>query len=428
MLRPLVLLKSKLVAPRPGEGIWLKPSLKGRLERLIEYPLTIVCASAGYGKTTAVVKMLSDLRIPFAWFSPGPEDASAFALGWYLAGALESLVPGIAEQFSGMLAGRQNVAKETILELLLSCLEEKGRVGEGVLVIDDWHTVASSEEARWFFDHFLAGKPSWLKTVILSREKVSLAYVCRELVRGNALNIGEKHLALSREEVGEYLDYSGNVPLVKYADLIYGYSEGWIMAVKLLVKGLREGAISLPLRGLEDTVAGLSELFEFLSLDVLERQEPEVKTFLLQSSVLEFLSVPACNALMGASFSPELLQKVYERGLFLVELEGGLYRYHNLFREFLRREGQKRIPNWESLHYRAGSYCLQEGRLEESLQHFLQARQWADAAKVLSRMSYELVYSGRGQQLRLYLEKLPAELRREADFLLALGLSLTPKL
>lgn len=418
-MRAQNLLKSKLAVPKAGAGVWIRPEVREKLGRIPDYPVTVVQAGAGYGKTTVVAHALDFLPAPFCWYSPGPEDASTFAFSCYLAAALDVLLPGLQESFTGDLNSLEVVSWEKVLGSLLSCLEGKERE-PGILVLDDWHLVSREKEIVHFFDRFLACKPGWLHVVVLSREKVGVPEVYRLGSRGRRLLLEEKDLAFSDREVYDYLSQVHRCRLTaEDARRIYQYSEGWVMALKLIGRGIKEGTVSTSLETLENS--NLNDLFDFLALEVLDQQDAGLQSFLLQTSILDYLSVNACAAVMGEEFGPGLIQKAVRKGLFLSELEGGFFRYHYLFRNFLRREAQKRLPDREMLHCRAGYFYLNEGREEEALYHLICGRQWADASRILSRLSAGLVNSGRGQVLHFYLQKLPGEIQARPEFLVALG-------
>lgn len=418
-MRAQNLLGSKLMVPKAGTDIRIRPEVRDKLEKIPAYPVTVVQAGAGYGKTTVVAQTLANLPVSFCWYSPGPEDSSTFVFSGYLAAALDTLLPGLKESFAGELSGLEVASWEKILVSLLSCLERIER-NTGILVLDDWHLLSREKEIGHFLDRFLACKPAWLNVVILSREKVTIPEVCRLGSRGRRLLIEERDLAFSPQEVYDYLLQVHRCPLTgEDARRIYQYSEGWVMALKLIGRGIKDGSVSLSLENLENN--SLDALFDFLALEVLEQQDAGLQSFLLKSSVLDYLSDNACAAVAGAGFEPRLIQEAIEKGLFLNELEDGFFRYHYLFRNFLRREAKKRLPDWEAIHCRAGYHYLNEGRKEEAVHHLICGRQWADAARVLSSLSIGLVNSGRGQFLRHYLQKLPPELQTRGEFLVALG-------
>ncbi|MGI9952794.1 BTAD domain-containing putative transcriptional regulator [Moorellaceae bacterium AZ2] len=419
MLKPLALVESKLVAPKVEADVWLRPELEKKLARIMDYSVAVFSAPAGYGKTTAVVQALAMLKVPYGWYCPGPEDASSFVFSSYLAGALDKLAPGVKDKLPEELKKYESLSWDRTLNALLHILEEYGRI-EGILIIDDWHLVGEEKEISLFLDRFLAYKPRGLRVALLSREKVEIPELCRQAAQGQRLLIDEKDLALNPKEVHEYLSRNFSLSLTREdARRIYGYSEGWIMPLKLIGRGVKEGTIRLPLADTLDK--SLDSLFEFLILDVLERQDSSLLAFLLKTSVLDYLSLRSCAAVMGDEFIPGLLSRASKKGLFLSELGNGLFRYHHLFRDFLRREAQKRLPDYELLHCRAGYFYLKEGQEEQAFQHLLEGRQWADAAAVLARLSSRLVGSGRGHLLRHYVQQLPPQFQEEVEFLLAMG-------
>ncbi|MGQ9823798.1 MAG: BTAD domain-containing putative transcriptional regulator [Desulfotomaculales bacterium] len=419
-MQPLNLLRSKLAVPQVEADFFPRPKLIKKLEEIPAYPVTVVQAGAGYGKTTAVAQYLPLGRVPVCWYTPGPEDASPYVFSWYLAGALASFLPGLKERFESVLGAAEFPGWEKTLGALLFALEEGARKAAGgcVLVVDDWHLMERERDVAAFFDRFLACKPGWLRLVVLSREKVSLPEISRLGVKGERLLIEEKDLAFSAGEVYDYLaKVSGARVTREDAKSIYRYSEGWVIALKLIGKVYRGPGFSL--ETLEN--GNLDALFDFLAQEVLARQEADMQSFLLKSSVLDYVSLPACAAVMGAEFSPQMVYRAAAKGLFLSRLDDHLFRYHYLFRNFLRREARKRLPDWEVLQCRAGYFYLQEGQDEEALGYLLRGKQWADAARVLERLGKPLVNSGRSQLFRSYFQELPAEHRKRPEFYVVLG-------
>lgn len=417
MLKTMNCMASKLVVPKSETNVFLRPKLNDKLEQVLDYPVTTVSAGAGYGKTTAVVQLLASTKVPHGWYSIGPEDAGVYTFASYLVCALESIVTGIKDKVVDDLGKLATLGWDKLFRLLLPYLEQD-QLKDSILVFDDWHLLSKEKGIVLFLDQFLTYKPDWLHIIIISREKVDIPAVYRLGVRGQGLFIEEKELALDAEEVRDYLaqGYAGRVSQ-KDVQQIYQYSEGWIMALKLISRGFKEG--SLPLEGEQNN--SLHDLFEFLVLDVLEQQDATMQSFLLKCSVLDYLSVPACSEVMGSEFTPQLIYRALNKGLFLSELDNGLFRYHYLFRDLLRREARNRLPDYAMLHCRAGNFYLKEGQEEQAIHHLLRAGQWADAAEILFRISRDLAYSGRDQLLSDYLKRLPLKFQKRPEFLLAMG-------
>jgi ATP/maltotriose-dependent transcriptional regulator MalT len=110
-------------------------------------------------------------------------------------------------------------------------------------------------------------------------------------------------------------------------------TEGWIAGLQL---------IALSLRDREDTAAFIQDfkgdnryIMDYLIEEVLNQQPPEIKDFLLQTSLLEQLSGPLCDAVLDRTDSQSVLEMLEKNNMFIVSLdaERKWYRYHHLLPE-----------------------------------------------------------------------------------------------
>ncbi len=71
---------------------------------------------------------------------------------------------------------------------------------------------------------------------------------------------------------------------------------------------------------------------------VLQEQAPQLREFLIASSVVDRMTAELCNALLGVAHSQSLLEQLERSQLFIQPLDshGHWYRYHTLFLDFLR--------------------------------------------------------------------------------------------
>jgi len=129
--------------------------------------------------------------------------------------------------------------------------------------------------------------------------------------------------------------------------------------------GLQLAALSLRERPDPDAFLGAFTgthhcVLDYLSEEVLERQPDQVRTFLLETSILERLCGPLCDAVTGRSDSQDMLEALERANLFLVPLDAQRrwWRFHHLFADLLRARLQRtegtRLPE---LHRRAGEWC-----------------------------------------------------------------------
>jgi LuxR family maltose regulon positive regulatory protein len=187
-------------------------------------------------------------------------------------------------------------------------------------------------------------------------------------------------------------------------------TEGWIAALQLAALSMREREdVSGFIRSFS---GGHRDVFDFLAEEVLERQTDQVRSFLLQTWILDSLSGPLCNALTGRDDGQAMLERLERENLFVVPLddERRWYRYHHLFRDFLKsrleRESPERIPG---LHLRASAWYEENALVAEAVRHALLGGDHERAARLIERGMRQTW--GRGEVVTLlnWLRRLPKE-------------------
>ncbi len=162
----------------------------------------------------------------------------------------------------------------------------------------------------------------------------------------------------------------------------------------------------------------LEGLFAFLAQEVLARQSPEVREFLLTTSVLQALEPAACDHLLGHSGSEVLLRHLDDAGLFLAPL-GDQYRYHHLFQEFLAQQAAREPGRAQALHERAAAFYHSRQAPEAAVRHLIAAGRHEEAADLIEVQQAEMAHSGRLGTLTAWCEQLPAEVLAQRPALLA---------
>ena len=196
-------------------------------------------------------------------------------------------------------------------------------------------------------------------------------------------------------------------------------TEGW-------AAGLQLAALSL--RG-QDDVAGFVAAFtgsnryvlDFLAEEVLERRDEQVRTFLLETSILERLSGSLCDAVTDRTGSQALLEQVERAGLFLVPLDEarGWWRYHHLFADLLRARLEQQSERATELHRNAAGWYEQHGLADDAVRHAVAAGDTAWAARLIEQ-HFDMGYYLRGEAatIQRWLSALPDDLVRSRPRLL----------
>ena len=196
-------------------------------------------------------------------------------------------------------------------------------------------------------------------------------------------------------------------------------TEGWAAGLQLA---------GLSLRGQEDATGFVTAftgsnryVLDFLAEEVLERQDEELRTFLLETSVLERLSGPLCDAVTGRAGSQALLDQVEREGLFLVPLDEvrGWWRYHHLFADLLRARLEQQPGRAEQLHCNAATWYAEHGLADDAIRHAVAAGEMTWAARLIEQHFDEVFYlRGEGATVQRWLSALPDDLVRSRPRLL----------
>jgi LuxR family maltose regulon positive regulatory protein len=407
------LLETKLYVPRLRRGLVARPRLIERIRRGAESKLTLISAPAGFGKTTLLTEWLASASAgerPAAWLSLDPSDDQPTSFWTYLIAALQTVVPGVGASSLSSLQGQQPPPIETVLATLLN---ELGAVAHDiVLVLDDYHEV-DGPEVQGGMAFLLEHLPPQIHLVITTRADPALP-LARLRARGELAEIRAADLRFTPGEAAAYLNEAMGLGLAA-GDVaaLEGRTEGWIAALQLA---------ALSIQGREDVagfIAGFAGddryIVDYLVEEVLQRQPEEIRNFLLDTSILDRLTGPLCDAVTGQRGGKATLEALDLGNLFLVPLDDRRrwYRYHQLFADVLRArlldEQPEQVPD---LHRRASEWYERNGDRSEAIRHAMAGEAFDRAADLVELAIPATSRARQEATLRHWLEALPDELIR----------------
>ena len=413
---------SKFRAPKLMPGLVRRSRLLDRLDRGGQVRLDLVVGPAGAGKTMLLADWLAaSPQRPSAWLSCDAADADPAR---FVAAIIEAArygfgQPSIGEDTRQLIRLDGEVSADAVAAL---ADDLDGPDGLRVLVIDDFHLAgaASADTLRWLVEYH----PPSLQLVVASRVDPPLR-VHRMRAHQDLVELRDGDLAFSVEETRSLMAGFGVRLDEPDLDLVHRRSEGW-------AAGLQMAAISIqgsPDRG---SAAGRVQLnrhtvADYFLEEVLSHQPPEVAEFMLATSVLDELSVPACTALCGQG-SAKMLEFLYGTHMFvaIVDDEARTYRYHLLIKEVLQTELHTRDPVREKrLHEAAAQYLIEAGQTGAAARHLLAAGAQAAAFSLLSEGVVRDVLTNPTVSSALDLDEIRPELFAGApEFLLPLAAEL----
>jgi LuxR family maltose regulon positive regulatory protein len=417
---PETLLRTKLFVLPLRPNLVPRPQLIEQLNQSLRlgHKFTLVSAPAGFGKTTLVSEWIAANERPAAWLSldEGDNDPARFLA--YLIAALQTLTANIG---AGLLAVLQSPQPPPIDTILTALLNEITTIQDNfVLVLDDYHIIESQAvdiALTFFLDHL----PPQLHLVIVSRIDPSIP-LSRSRASGRMTEIREDDLRFSLDEINTFLDkvMDLNLSAEKVAAL-QTRTEGWIA-------GLQLAALSMQGLKRNDQIADFINRFtgsdrfiqDYLADEVLRQRPRGTKEFLMQTSILDRLSGPLCDAVRFAAGeqtavpeqrdSQAILEDLDAANLFIVPLdnERRWYRYHHLFADLLRQRLHQLQPDSVGkLHVRASMWYEKSGLVFEAFHHAAAANDVARAERLIEGDGLPLHWRGAAAHVLNWLASLP---------------------
>ena len=391
-----LVLESKLTPPLQRRGMVPRGALLDRLEASTDTPVVAICAPPGYGKTTLVADWAERDPRPFAWLSVDGRDNDPAVLLNYITVALDRH-EAIDDTVFGALGSPGASIMGDIVPRLGAALST--RTHPVVLVLDDLHLLHNQEcldAVAVLVDHL----PARSQVVIASRAELPLP-MGRLRAEGRVAEIGPDDLAMGNQEADSLLR-AADVELAE-GDVgeLTRRTEGWPVALYL-------AALAMKARGKDSRVAleGRDRfLVDYLQSVLLSRLSPTDVRFLTRTAVLDGLSGPLCDAVLGTTGSADALESLARSNLLVIALDHHRewYRYHHLFRELLRAVLERDEPELvRELTLRAATWCEHNGLPETAIEYAMAAGDADQVARLLERLVFPAHRVGRDATLETW--------------------------
>lgn len=391
-----MVIRSKLIPPKLHQEPFRRPRLSARLAESSKYPLTLVNAGTGFGKTTALVE-LGELYRRVYWYHITEPDRDPALFLAHLAAALwpeASLEQNEYPSGAALLTG--------VINHLTAGLEE-----EAVLVLDDYHLVRDVPEINRWLEQLVEQRPPLLRIAAACRQIPDSPGFIRWRVKGTVLVINQADLSFSADEIQSlFCNHYGYAISPQQAGVLYSYSDGWIIALQMIWQRLRSSRSKNLDHILANLPSALEDVFTFLAQEVLMRQPEAIQQFLLATSVLRQMEAPACDALLGRQDSQEMLEQLNANGLFIFTVDHTSFHYQRLFQDFLLARAAANRGRARDLHQRAAEYYMQIRDYEEAIHHLLAAGDQARAAELVAGAGQAALDSGRLGTLTGWVERI----------------------
>lgn len=424
------LLRTKLTLPPQQPNLVARPHLVARLNEGLRpgCRLVLISAPAGFGKTTLVASWLRQAGCPVAWLSLDEDDNDPVRFLAYLVAALQTVDPAIGQGVAGALQSLQPPAVEALLAALVNQMAAAANATEAptLLVLDDAHLLTAPSIHR-MLDFLLIHLPAHLRMVMVTRADPPLP-IARLRGRGQLVEVRQADLRFHPDEATAFLARVLDTELgAEDIAALIDRTEGWVAGLQMAAATLQTARARghSPVSHHEqrtpaEVIAHFSRseaaLIDYLGDEVLDRQPAPVRRFLLWTSILDRLTAPLCDAVMGTEpdatgespSSYRAIEALAMANLFIVPLDDARrwYRYHQLFRDLLRQRLTVEQPDLVPvLHRRASAWYEREalasdgtlhdaGLMGEAVRHAMAADDRAFLADLLARHAEALLQAG----------------------------------
>ncbi|MEB6462974.1 LuxR C-terminal-related transcriptional regulator [Raoultella ornithinolytica] len=369
LARTLPLIATRFTPPRTPGVLQSRDRLLQRLDAALTSTLTLVCAPAGFGKTTLLAQWYQHRQqqgSTLAWLSIDEDDNTPFLFMRYLQAALRPLwqaanalpesAPG--DDFRLFLAGLVNQLHSYPISLSL--------------ILDDYQNIAHPEihdGLNWLLNH----APPSLHLIIASRSQPPLA-LSRLHMEDRLVEIDDRALRFNAEEARTYFATSiSPAPDPQEIPRLIARTEGWVAGMKMAA--LASGsAHCCPTDGKLNTAS--RALSRYLEEVIFAPLPAGVLDFLLRTAILNRLHPSLCDAVTGKGNGEAMLAWIARHNLFLsaLDADGFWFRYHPLMREaLLYRLQHSAQVDIRVLHEQASNWFAGQQLWAEAIRHALAA-------------------------------------------------------
>lgn len=399
--------KTKFLMPDNRTGKITRQRLNNRLDQGVGSTRLIhICAPAGYGKTTAVADWLGKCELPVAWLSLDYDDNIPSVFWNYLCMVLDDIVPDIRKDTEYVLSSSELLSANIHINILIDRLAEVRP--DFVVVMDDIHLITDQSIMKGLA-YLIDYMPPQMHLILISRTEPNLD-LARYRIKWQMQRIDEKDLRFQKEEILRFYHTRGLALETDEIEMLEYYTEGWIaslIAIALTLESRNKIHISS-----DCLLASRHDIEQYLKDEVISAWSDEKQIFAMKTSILDTLSEDVCNAVTDSQYGSQMLAEIYADNGFLTRLdeEGGIYKFHYLFKDFLHKlllETGSAIAS--ELHVRAGVWYREKGIIEKAIEHFLNGGAYEAALKLIEYQDVHLMYDS--GKLLAWIERLPESLR-----------------
>jgi ATP/maltotriose-dependent transcriptional regulator MalT/DNA-binding SARP family transcriptional activator len=369
--------------------------LDARASRRVIY----VIAEAGFGKTTLVADYLRRSQLRTFWYRLDDDDTDGLVFLRYLVAACQTVDSSLLPRSAALLtdSSMEPTREGAVLETLLTEIDGLGEM-PSALVLDDFHMVEGVPAIGSLVERLISRAPAQLRMIVTSRRTPALS-VASLRARGELAELGREELKFDESETCRFFRGSSHHPLEpEVLHELQARTDGWAASLQLIktaVDGRSPGQVRAFVRSLSGAEG---DLYDYLAEEVVGDLDPDLRDFLVRTSILEDVELDTAAIAAGVSHSraKRLLSNAQRPGLMArVGDQGGAWRSHPLVREFLfaHLEAELGEDGVADLHRRLAA-VMEPRSWRLAARHWAAAGDAAEVRRVVSAATPSIVGTG----------------------------------
>jgi len=374
--------RKKLNTPLVKGRILRRERLLKMLRESLDKKLILICADAGYGKTTLLAQFCEELSHPYVFYDLDDQDNDAATFFNYLVLGIRKHYPNFGERVMNVVSEKRS--SEIIIGTFINEFVEQTK-GEFYIIMDDYHRLQKDRNISNVINYFLRHLPANLHFIIASRTTPAI-YLSYYLAKQELLHLGKEHLQFDIKETKALLReiYKLNIQeddISRIAEL----SEGWVTVIQLIMQKLSVtgGRVG---ETISNYIASGEDVFDYFAQEIFKNQSRIVRDFLMKTSILEFLNPKICDGILHTRVSEKIMSQLETKHIFVLRSGDNLL-YHPLFQEFLNKKlvSSRSVQYIKGLHNAASDYFYKRKDYSSAVNHLISARRYARAVKLLDK-------------------------------------------
>jgi LuxR family maltose regulon positive regulatory protein len=417
-----IVLQRKLSIPSSGK-LFTRPELIEKLNHYSQFPLTVITAPAGYGKTSLVCDWLQYAAHPVYWFSLDEQNNLPSSFWLYLCACLRKIDSSLDNKAEQMLENHFVDDYCLISDLVLTSLEKISRKWNrptrAVIVLDDFQFIDHPLILK-SFNRLLDYLPSWLSIVITARKSPGLMLPNR-CSKSTAHIIQASELMFQAEHIADFLLTKLDLKLTQeQQQSLFEKTEGWAAAIQLTGLALKSG------KSFEDcTDTHDSLLADFLFDEVFSQLNSELQTLLIDVSLVDHFNIELCQSFNSYRDNETILETLVTQGLFVSKIESSSSKYnsrslptadshsfrlHSLFRQWILDNNPLTAHQIRHKQTITLAWLTHNHNYHHALELSLDLKDWQACAELMAQLYPSLIHITHFDHVSSILNRIPNDI------------------